>query len=204
MKRSKLLLGLVLTAVTATVLWAAGPKTGAAAPAFTLTDIDGKKVSLSDYKGKYVVLEWVNYGCPFVVKHYDTGNMQALQKEATGKGAVWLSICSSAEGKEGYLTTDEWKKESGDRKVNSTAILVDADGKVGRMYDAKTTPHMFIIDPKGNLIYKGAIDDQPNTKKDSVKGAKNYVRNALNEAMAGQTVSEKSTEAYGCSVKYKS
>src|SRR5262249_21778728 len=132
-------------AALASAVLAGGPKPGVKAPDFSLTDINGKKVSLSDYKGKWVILEWVNYGCPFVKKHYDSGNMQNLQREMTNQGAVWLSICSSAEGMEGYLSNADWKTESASRKAAPTDILVDADGTVGRLYEAKTTPHMFVI-----------------------------------------------------------
>lgn len=177
-------------------------KTGSAAPDFTLTDINGKSHSLSSFKGKYVVLEWVNHGCPFVKKHYETGNMQALQNEFTGKQVVWLSIASSAKGKEGYMTAAEWNAANAEHKSAATAVLLDEKGKVGKTYGAKTTPHMYIVNPDGILIYQGAIDDKASTNKGDVKGAKNYVRQALNESMAGKPVSTATTEAYGCSVKY--
>ena len=176
---------------------------GKPAPDFRLTDIDGKTRSLSEFKGKTVVLEWTNYGCPFVRKHYGSGNMQKLQKEWTGKGVAWLSICSSAEGKEGNMTPDEWKKASAERGAASTAILLDPDGKVGKLYGAKTTPHMSIVDPKGTLVYKGAIDDRPSTDPADIPGAKNYVQRALEDLTAGRPVREALTTSYGCSVKYK-
>lgn len=190
---------LLLSAVS---LKAADTTIGKAAPAFTLNDINGKSVSLSDYKGKYVVLEWINHGCPFVKKHYETGNMQALQTELTGKEVVWLSIASSAKGKEGYLTSAEWQKEVASQKSAETAVLLDEKGKVGKKYGAKTTPHMYVVNPEGNLIYMGAIDDKPSYDKADVKGAKNYVRSAVDEAMAGKAVSTAETKPYGCSVKY--
>jgi peroxiredoxin len=165
--------------------------------------VDGQKRSLQDFKGKYVVLEWVNHGCPFVKKHYDSGNMQALQKELTGQGAVWLSICSSAEGKQGNMTPAEWKTALAEKKVAATATLLDPEGTVGKTYGAKTTPHMYLIGPDGKLLYKGAIDDRPSTDKADVNGAKNYVRAAFLEAKEGKPVSESDTQAYGCSVKYK-
>jgi peroxiredoxin len=180
-----------------------GVKIGEAAPDFTLKDTNGKELKLSDYKGKYVVLEWVNYGCPFVKKHYESDNMQGLQKEYTGKGVTWFSVCSSAEGKQGYFTPEEWNKEMTERKVASTAVLLDGDGTVGKRYGAKTTPQMFIVNPDGNLIYQGAIDSKPSTDKDDIRSAKNYVKSALEEAMAGKSVSHPNTESYGCGVKYQ-
>jgi len=180
----------------------ADPAVGSKAPALTLADANGKTQSLADHKGKYVVLEWVNLGCPFVVKHYDSGNMQAAQKAAIDKGAVWLSVCSSANGKQGNLTADEWKKAVADKKINATAVLLDPKGTAGKAYGAKTTPHMFIVNPEGVLIYKGAIDDKPSTDKADIAGARNYVSAALGEAMAGKPVSTPATPPYGCSVKY--
>jgi hypothetical protein len=183
--------------------FAAEPAVGAKAPAFTLTDTEGKSHSLADFKGKYVVLEWINLGCPFVRKHYDSGNMQTSQQKAKEMGAVWLSICSSAEGKQGNMKAEEWQKAIGDEKMASSAVLLDAKGTVGKSYGAKTTPHMYVINPEGILIYKGAIDDKPTADKADVPGAKNYVLTALNEAQAGKPVSTSATTPYGCSVKYK-
>ena len=179
------------------------PPIGSPAPALTLTDTRGKQHNLADYKGKYVVLEWVNLGCPFVRKHYESGNMQATQKKAVEKGVVWLSVCSSAKWKQGNLSPAGWNDEIADRKMASTAVLIDESGEVGRTYGAKTTPHMYVVHPDGVLIYKGAIDDKPTTNKDSIPGARNYVLAALDEAMAGKPVSTASTTSYGCSVKYK-
>jgi len=181
----------------------AAAQVGKAAPEFSLPASNGKKVDLSEYKGKLVVLEWFNHGCPFVKKHYDSGNMQALQKEYTGKGVIWLSICSSAEGKQGFGSAEEHNAEIKTYKAAPTAVLIDADGKVGRLYGAKTTPHMFVIDKKGNLVYAGAIDDHPDTEASSIKGSKNYVKAALDELLSGKTVAEASTKSYGCSVKYQ-
>jgi alkyl hydroperoxide reductase subunit AhpC len=175
---------------------------GEAAPDFTLTDVNGQTHTLAQHRGNFTVLEWVNHECPFVVKHYDSGNMPDLQKNYTGKGVVWLSICSSAEGKEGHLSAEEWKKTLVDKKSAATATLIDADGKVGKRYGAKTTPQMFIIDPAGVLVYQGAIDNKPSTDPANIPGSKNYVSTALDEAMAGKPVSEPSTKSYGCSVKY--
>jgi len=175
--------------------------TGKSAPNFTLTDTNGKKHNLADYNGKYIVLEWFNQECPFVKKHYESGNMQKLQKEYTKKGVIWLSICSSAEGKHGYFSPKEHNKMFAEKKAAPTAILLDPDGKVGHLYGAKSTPDMFVINPKGILIYAGAIDDKPDLE-DSVSTAKNYVKAALDESMAGKPVSVASTKSYGCSVKY--
>jgi peroxiredoxin len=179
------------------------PRIGSPAPAFTLTDTRGKQHNLAEFKGKYVVLEWVNLGCPFVKKHYESGNMQATQKKAVEKGVVWLSVCSSAKWKQGNMSAADWNEEIIERKLASTAVLIDESGEVGRAYGAKTTPHMYIVNPDGVLIYKGAIDDQPTTNKDSIPGARNYVLAALDESMAGKPVSTASTQSYGCSVKYK-
>lgn len=199
----KLWTALAAMMVVVSPLFAGDPEVGKPAPDFKLTDVDGKARSLAEFKGKYVVLEWINHGCPFVKKHYDSGNMQALQKEAAGKGAVWLSVASSAKGKEGYMDEGEWKKALAEHGSAPAAVLLDAKGKVGKLYGAKTTPHMFIVDPAGALIYKGAIDDRPTADKADVAGAKNHVRQALDEAMAGKPVSEPATKAYGCSVKYE-
>lgn len=179
------------------------PPVGSPAPAFTLTDTKGKQHNLADYKGKYVVLEWVNLGCPFVKKHYESGNMQATQKKAVEKGVVWLSVNSSAKWKQGNMSASAWNEEIAGRKMASTAVLIDESGEVGRTYGAKTTPHMYVVNPDGVLIYKGAIDDQPSTNKDDIPRAKNYVLAALDESMAGKPVSMASTQSYGCSVKYK-
>lgn len=172
------------------------------APDFSVVDIDGKTHKLSDYKGKYVVLEWNNPDCPFVRKHYGSGNMQALQKEYGEKGIVWLTICSSAPGKQGYYEAAKVKPMLKDQKFASAAYLQDADGTVGHLYGAKTTPHMYIIDPEGTLLYAGAIDDKPSTNKDDIKGATNYVRAALDAALAGETIEVKTSTPYGCAIKY--
>ncbi len=176
--------------------------TGQPAPDFSLTDTAGTAHKLSDFKGKFVVLEWVNHGCPFVVKHYKPGNMQALQTEYTGKGVVWLSICSSAEGKQGFYTAAEWAAVNEEKGGKATAILLDPAGTVGRQYGAKTTPHMYVINPEGTLIYQGAIDDKPSTDSADISAARNYVKAALDAAMAGQPVATPQTKPYGCSVKY--
>lgn len=203
---SKLLTVLFLVAglmVSICVNTFAQVESGKAAPDFTLKDSNGNDVSLSQYQGKFVVLEWLNYDCPFVRKHYGSGNMQRLQKTYRDKGVTWLSVMSSAPEQEGYYTGDEANKLNVEKKGAATAILLDPTGQVGKLYGAQTTPHMFIIDPKGILVYQGAIDDTRSTNPDDVAQAKNYVSAALDEAMAGKPVSVPSTKSYGCSVKYQ-
>jgi peroxiredoxin len=195
---------LVIAALVAAGLPLFAAKVGDPAPAFTATDSNGKTVSLSDYKGKFVVLEWHNNGCPFVLKHYNSGNMQKLQKDATAKGVVWLVIVSSAPGKQGYVTAAEANAYMTEKNAVPTATLLDPEGIVGHAYDSKTTPHMFVIDPKGILIYNGAIDDKPTADLADVATAKNYLSQALSEALAGKPVSEPATKPYGCTVKYAS
>jgi peroxiredoxin len=180
----------------------AAPEVGAPAPAFTLTDSNGQAHSLSDFQGKFVVLEWLNHGCPFVVKHYESGNMQNLQKEYTGKDVVWLSIVSSAPGKQGHMSPEETNAAKAEKGSAATAVLLDEDGTVGKLYDAKVTPELFVINPEGALVYAGAIDDKKSVDVADVEGAVNYVKQALDEALAGQSVSTPKTDAYGCSVKY--
>jgi peroxiredoxin len=178
-------------------------RVGSAAPTFTGKDSQGKAVSLGEYRGKYVVLEWTNRDCPFTKKQYDSGNMQALQKEWTGKGVVWLTVLSSAKNEDGYLDAAGENAQIERVHADPTAAILDPSGEIGKLYGAKTTPHMFIIDPQGKLIYAGAIDDKATTDVADVKGAKNYVSAALTEAMAGQPVQVASTRPYGCSVKYE-
>lgn len=173
------------------------------APGFTLADTDGNKHSLSDFRGKYVVLEWVNFDCPFVMKHYGSGNMPALQEEYTAKDVVWLSICSSAPGKQGHFGTAALKERMKKEQAVPTAYLIDEDGTVGKMYEAKTTPHMYIINPEGTLVYAGGIDNMPSTNKDDIAKATNYVREGLNAALEGKAIATKTSKPYGCSVKYK-
>jgi len=175
---------------------------GTSAPGFTLKDADGKAHTLSDLKGKYVVLEWVNFGCPFVRKHYKSGNMSTLQKEYAAKDVVWLSICSSAPGKQGFFEGADLKEAIESNNAAPTAYLLDPEGTVGRLYAAKTTPTMFVIDPKGTILYGGGIDDIPSTDLDDVAKARNYVREALDLAMTGKSVEVTSSKSYGCSVKY--
>jgi peroxiredoxin len=175
----------------------------APAPQFTLTDTGGKQHSLSEYKGKYVILEWVNFQCPFVGKHYGSGSMQALQKEMTGRGVVWLSICSSAPGNEGYFEGDELKAKLKEENARPTAYLTDPEGTVGRLYGAKTTPDMYVINPEGTLIYQGGIDNIASTDRDDIARATNYVKEVMSAAWDGKPLPVKVTRSYGCSVKYK-
>ncbi len=177
-------------------------KVGEAAPDFTGTASNGKTFHLADYRGKYVVLEWHNNGCPYVRKQYNSGNMQRLQKQWTGQGVVWFTILSSAPGKQGYVTASEENDYLAKEQAAPTAALLDPSGDIGHLYDAKTSPHMFVINPQGVVIYDGAIDDKPTTDLADVPGATNYVSLALEQAMAGKPVAMAATRPYGCSVKY--
>lgn len=191
---------LILTISLSPFLLSAAVETGAPAADFTLTDSNGTEHSLSDFEGQFVVLEWLNHGCPFVVRHYESGNLPELQKSYTEKGAVWLSIVSSAPGKQGYHSPEDTNKMSKEKGANPTAVLLDPTGKVGKAYGAQTTPHMYVINPEGVLIYQGAIDDDPRGRKGD--DAKCYVSAALDSAMNGETVETGTTKPYGCSVKY--
>ena len=175
---------------------------GKPAPNFKLADADGKPVTLSDFKGKTVVLEWNNPGCPFVQKHYDSGNMQKTQAAATKDGVVWLSINSSAPGKQGHMSGAEAKAFVAKSKASPTAYLLDPKGVVGKVYDAKTTPHMYVVNKAGTLVYAGGIDDKPTANKADVQGARNHVLAALSEIKEGKAVSVATSRPYGCSVKY--
>jgi len=177
---------------------------GQPAPAFTLTDLDGRKVALADFKGKYVVLEWTNPGCPFVQKHYDSGNMQTLQKRFTGEGVQWIVINSTTSSHSDYLKPAEQKAWLAKHGAAASVAALDADGKVGRAYAAKVTPHMYVIDPNGVLLYAGAIDDKRSANPADVKIANNYLVQAFTELRAGRAVSAPSTQAYGCTIKYGS
>jgi peroxiredoxin len=178
------------------------PRVGAPAPPFTATDSQGKTEALDQLHGKFVVLEWHNQGCPYTQKHYKSGNMQALQKLWTAKGVAWFTVISSAPGQQGYVTSAEENAYVARTHAAPTAVLMDPQGKLGRLYDAKTTPEMFVIDPNGKLIYEGAIDSRPTPNPDDINGAQNYVSQALIQAMAGRPVTTPSTRSYGCSVKY--
>lgn len=199
---------LTLAAVSLSAL-AAGPAlavatVGQPAPAFTVADTNGKPVSLADFKGKHVVLEWVNPGCPFVVKHYSSSNMQGTQKEATAKGVVWLTVSSTAPDASDYKKPADLAKWMQGQKAAATATLMDDDGKLGKAYGARTTPHMYIVDPAGTLVYAGGIDDKPSSNAADIPSSKNYVKAALAETLAGKPVTQASTRPYGCSVKYSS
>src|SRR5215471_19660892 len=198
--RNSFLATLALIAVIATALAA---RVGEAAPDFSATDSNGQTHHLADYHGKYVVLEWHNQGCPFTRKHYESGNMQRLQKEWTQKGVVWLTVISSAPGTQGYVTAPEENDYVKRMHAVPTAVLLDPDGNLGHLYAAKTTPHMYIIDPKGTLIYNGAIDDHPTADAGDIPNSKNYVSTALEQVMSGKPVTDAATRPYGCSVKYK-
>jgi peroxiredoxin len=193
-------------ALAAAAALAAGPAfaatVGQPAPDFSAPDLSGKPVKLSDFRGKYVVLEWTNPDCPYVRRHYDTGNMPSLQKEVAAKDVVWLAVNSSNPSSGEFKTPDEMAKWLGAKGATPKATLIDKDGKVGRLYGARTTPHMYVVDPQGKLVYAGAIDDKRWASAEETKSAKNHVRAALGEAMDGKPVSVAATSPYGCSVKY--
>jgi peroxiredoxin len=202
MKRSTSILGVTAAVLLGAVIAHASVSVGQPAPDFKVRDTNGKEQSLSAYKGKFVVLEWTNPGCPFVQKHYETANMPATQKAAEAKGVVWLTVSSTAKDAGDYKDAADlsaWLKEKG---ATPTAVLMDDDGKIGHAYGARTTPHMFVIDPQGKLVYAGAIDSKATARKDDVKTATNYVKMALDESMAGKAVSKATSEPYGCSIKY--
>lgn len=180
----------------------AAPVIGEPAPAFDLTDANGQEVSIDALQGKPIVLEWVNFGCPFVKKYYDSGNMQKIQKQAATNGTVWISVFSSAKGEQGYVTAQEAINEMKKRDAAPAHIITDPDGTLGRLYDAKVTPHMYVIDKDGTLAYMGAIDDKPTADKADIEGARNYVVAALASLRAGAPVSPSTTKPYGCGVKY--
>ncbi len=199
MKRILVAAAATLAALT---LALASPIVGKPAPQFTAVDSNGKSHALADFKGKTVVLEWTNDGCPYVRKHYGSGNMQKLQQEVTAVGGVWLSIISSAPGKQGYVHGAGANELTTSRGAHPTAVLLDPAGAIGRAYEAQTTPHMFVIDPTGNVRYMGAIDDQPTTDVTTIATARNYVREAFKAVSSGGKVAETATDPYGCSVKY--
>ena len=191
---------LLLLAVTT---WAqAEAEIGKPAPAFTLPSCESKSVSLADFKGKVVVLEWTNHGCPFVVKHYGSGNMQKLQADATAKGVVWLSICSSAPKQQGHASPADALKACTEKNSAATVYLIDESGATGRAYGAKRTPEMYVINSDGILVYHGAIDDKKSVDPADIATAKNLVAAAIEETLAGKPVSTPEAEAYGCSIKY--
>jgi hypothetical protein len=203
MKCSHLYRILVAVMLCAVPLLIAAAKVGDAAPEFTATASTGKTVRLTDYRGKYVVLEWHNNGCPYVGKHYNSGNMQRLQKHWTSQGVVWFTVLSSAPGKQGYVTAGEENDYLTKEQAAPTAALLDPTGEIGHLYDAKTSPQMVVISPQGVVIYSGAIDDKPTTDLQDVQGATNYVSLALEQSMSGKPVQTPATRHYGCSVKYR-
>lgn len=202
MKRSTLFTLLVALALCIAPLLISAVKVGEAAPEFTASASNGKTYHLADYRGKYVVLEWHNNGCPYVGKHYNSGNMQKLQKQWTSRGVVWFTILSSAPGQQGYVSAGEENNYLAKMQAAPTAALLDPSGEIGHLYDAKTSPQMVVINPQGVVIYDGAIDDKPTTDLSDVPGATNYVNLALEQAMAGKRVETAATRPYGCSVKY--
>jgi peroxiredoxin len=198
----KTLLALVTTVALGVSTSLAAPEVGKPAPDFTLQDTNGNALTLSDHKGSYIVLEWINHGCPFVKKFYSSGKMQEFQAETAKKGVKWLTICSSAPGEQGHMDAKQWNAKIRETESKPTATLLDEDGKVGKAYGAKVTPHMYVINPEGTLIYAGAIDSIRSTSPEDIAKADNYVMKALEEAMAGKEVSTPSTKPYGCGVKY--
>jgi peroxiredoxin len=202
--KTKLILT-TLIAFAAGALYAADvPPVGSAAPDFSAPDANGKTQSLAQYKGKYVVLEWFNPECPFVKKHYGGGNMQKLQSEYTGKGVVWLTIDSNAPGTEGNITPEQAQKIMAQWKTKQTALLLDPESNVAKLYGAKNTPNMVVISPEGKIVYEGAIDSKASPNPADIPSSTNYVKAALDESLAGRPVSNAQTKPYGCSVKYKS
>ena len=200
MKLSQTMLLSLLAAISLTTH--AAVNVGQPAPDFTGLDSNGKQHSLSQYKGKTVILEWTNHDCPYVKKHYNSGNMQALQKDATANGIVWLSIISSSPGKQGHVSGKQANELSASRNASPTAVILDESSEIGLLYGAKTTPHMYIVDKSGQLVYMGGIDDTPSKDEDDISKSKNYVRAALDEMAASQAIKKSITRPYGCSVKY--
>src|SRR5881275_909116 len=197
-------LALLTSLLAAACVFAEPPPVGSAAPEFSAPDSKGKSHSLSQYKGKYVVLEWFNPECPFVKKHYGSGNMQKLQQEYTVKGVVWLTIDSNAPGTEGNITPEEAQKITASWKTHQTALLLEPEGKAGRAYGAKNTPNMVIINPEGKIAYEGAIDSKATPNPADIPSSTNYIKSALDQSLAGKSISTPQTKPYGCSVKYKS
>src|SRR5216683_2389622 len=202
--KTKLLLTAVATFIAGAMYAADVPPVGTAAPDFSAPDTNGNTHSLSQYKGKYVVLEWFNPECPFVKKHYGSDNMQKLQQEYTSKGVVWLTIDSNAPGAEGNMTPEQAQKIMSSWKTHQTALLLDPESNVARSYGAKNTPDMIVINPEGKIVYEGAIDNKPTPNPNDIPSSTNYVKAALDESLAGKPVSNPTTKPYGCSVKYKS
>jgi peroxiredoxin len=202
MNRKRIVLAATAAVAFVFTLSARSAQIGSQAPDFHGTDSNGKTESLDQFRGKYVVLEWHNHDCPYTIKHYKSGNMQNLQKEWTAKGVVWLTVISSAPGEAGYVDAAQENAYMKKMGAQPTAAVLDPKGQIGHLYDAKTTPNMYVIDPSGKLIYTGAIDDHPTTDVSDIQQSKNYVSAALSEAMNGQPVQTPVTRPYGCSVKY--
>jgi peroxiredoxin len=202
MKQTKIVAAALAIATLVAPITIDASRVGAPAPEFNGTDTKGKVHSLSDFKGKWVVLEWHNEGCPYVKKHYGGNNMQQLQKEWTAKGVVWLTVISSAPGQQGYQEAAQADAYFAQQNASPSAVLLDPTGKIGRLYEAKTTPHMFVVNPEGMLVYNGAIDDKPTSDKADLATATNYVSAALSEGMAGKAVTVPTSRPYGCGVKY--
>lgn len=200
MKLTQIMLLSLLAAIS--LATHAAVNVGQPAPDFIGLDSNGKQHSLSQYKGKTVVLEWTNHDCPYVKKHYNSGNMQALQKDATANGVIWLSIISSRPGKQGHVSGKQANELTASRNASPTAVILDESSEIGLLYGAKTTPHMYIVDKSGQLVYMGGIDDTPSKDEDDIPKSKNYVRAALDEMAASQAIKKSITRPYGCSVKY--
>ncbi|HME88763.1 MAG TPA: thioredoxin family protein [Chthoniobacterales bacterium] len=200
----KTILVAVFSLLASSLLIAEVPPVGGAAPDFSAPDTNGKTQTLSQYKGKYVVLEWFNPECPFVKKHYGTDNMQKLQAEYTGKGVVWLTIDSNAPGSEGNITAEQAQKIMASWKTKQTALLLDPESKIAKLYGAKNTPNMVIINPEGKIVYEGAIDSKASPNPADIPTSTNYVKSALDESLAGKPVSNSQTKPYGCHITYKS
>ena len=201
-RRSLLAMAATMLGLSATAVRAA-PSVGQPAPAFSLTDTAGKTVQLADFRGRHVVLEWVNPGCPYVRKHYSSANMQGTQKDVTAQGVVWLAINSTENASIDYLAPAQMGRWMQSQQATATHTLMDEDGTVGKAYGARTTPHMYIVDPAGKLIYAGGIDSVPSSRVDDIKTAVNYVKQGVREALAGQPIRAATTRPYGCSIKYK-
>lgn len=199
MKKTILLFTSIAWMITTAV---AAPVSGESAPDFTGKTSNGETVSLSDLKGQYVVLEWLNHGCPFVKKHYESGNIPRLQEKMTAEGVVWLSVVSSAKGKLGYQSPEDTNKKAKSVGSNASHIVLDASGEIGKAYAARTTPHMYLIDPEGTLIYQGAIDSISSVRHSDIEKADSYVWNAWKAHQSGKTVDPHTTAPYGCAIKY--
>jgi peroxiredoxin len=202
MKRAFLQVSVCILLLAAAQIAMSAAKVGQQAPDFSATASDGKSYHLADYRGKFVVLEWHNNGCPYTRKHYNSGNMQNLQKQWTARGVVWFTVISSAPGKQGYVNANDENTYMSKMGAAPTAALLDASGAIGHLYDAKTTPQMIVINPQGVLVYDGAIDNRPTSNLKDIQGATNYVTLALDQSLAGKNVDVAATRPYGCSVKY--